>query len=99
MNHLEHRHLDDEQIEAVAFATLDDFEEPETTVECQECETRISAHVRYLSLARLMARDTRAPLGTPAVDAVRMIRRQSYPRRALGEIAALLTSSPMKARV
>ena len=96
---IEHRHLDDEQVEELARARLDG-REPELTLDiCPECEERISSHARHLSLARLLTRDTRSPEGQPAVEAVRAIRRQSYRRRALGEIAALLTTSPLKARV
>ncbi len=94
-----HRHFDDERIEELARARLDGEEIEFVPDDCQECEARISAQGRYHSLARLLTRDTRSPEGQPAVEAVRSIRRQSYRRRALGEIAALLTTSPLKARV
>ena len=93
-----HRHLDDDEIEAAALAALDGSERAVSELDCEECDTRISAHARCLSLARLLTRDTQAPFGTPAVDAVRTIRRRSYRRRALGEIAALVTVSPLRDR-
>lgn len=95
----EHRHFDDEQIEELARARLEDGGMDFATEECEECEGRIIEHGRYLSLAGLLVRDTRTPSGRPAIEAIRTIRRQSYRRRALGEIAALLTTSPLKARV
>ena len=91
----QHRHLDDEQIDEAARATISGLDGPLSTDECPECEARVVAQGRYLSLARLITRDTQQPLATPAVEAVRAIRRHSYRRRALGEIAALLTTSPL----
>ena len=92
-----HRHLDEDQIDELARMILDGSKEPASPIEfeCAECEARVDAHGRYLSLARLLTRDTRAPSGTPAVEAVRGIRRQSYRRRALRELATLVTS-PLK---
>jgi len=93
-----HRHLDDEQIEKLARARIEGEDVGFASDACQVCETRITDHGRYLSLASLVARDTRPPSGRPAIEAVRTIRRQSYRRRALGEIAALLTTTPLRAR-
>ena len=95
----EHRHLDDERIEELARARLEDGSVDLASDECRECELRVTEHARYLSLAGMLVRDTSSPFGHPAIEAVRIIRRQSYRRRALGEIAALLTTSPMKVRV
>ena len=95
----QHEHLDDEQIDLAARSALDDLDDTIDLLDCAECDARLAEHIRYLSLARMMTRDSRDPFGSPAVDAVRAIRRQSYRRRALGEIASLLVSSPMKARV
>lgn len=95
----EHRHLDDDQIEELARARLEGGDVDLASDDCQVCEARVMDHGRYLSLAGLIARDTRAPMGRPAIEAIRTIRRQSYRRRALGEIAALLTTPPLKARV
>ncbi len=92
----QHRHLDEEQIDDIAREVLAGSGESMDSVDCEECKARIDLHSRYLSLARLLARDTRAPLGTPAIDAVRAIRRRSYYRRALRELAAL-TTSPLNA--
>ena len=91
----QHRHLDDEQIDEAARSTVGGLDAPLSTEDCPDCEARVIAQGRYLSLARLIARDTQRPLATPAVEAVRAIRRHSYRRRALGEIAALLTTSPL----
>ena len=93
---LQHRHLDEEQIDEIAREVLASSGESVDSVDCEECKAWIDLHSRYLSLARLFARDTRAPLGTPAIDAVRAIRRRSYYRRALRELAAL-TTSPLNA--
>lgn len=95
----QHEHLDDEQIDLTARAALDDLDEPVDVFDCPECDARLAEHIRYLSLARLMTRDSRDPQGTPAIQAVRSIRRGSYRRRALGEIASLLVSTPTRARV
>ena len=91
----QHRHLDDEQIDEAARATISGLDGPLSTEDCAGCEARVVAQGRYLSLARLITRDTQQPLASPAVEAVRAIRRHSYRRRALGEIAALLTTSPL----
>ncbi len=91
----QHRHLDDEQIDELARATISGLDVPLTIEDCPDCEARVFAHGRYLSLARLITRDTQQPMATPAVEAVRAIRRQSYRRRAIGEITAILTTSPL----
>lgn len=98
----QHEHLDDDQIDLAARSALDDLDDLENAVDlldCAECDARLAEHIRYLSLARMMTRDSRDPFGSPAVEAVRTIRRQSYRRRALGELASLLVSSPVKGRV
>ena len=94
----DHMHLDDDEIEAAALAALDGLSESIEPLDCPECSARVAAHGRCLSLARLLTRDTQTPFGTPAVDAVRAIRRHSYRRRALGEIASLVTASPLRDR-
>ena len=94
-----HRHLDEDQIDEMARKSLDGLSEQVAELDCDECEARVELHGRCLSLARLLTRDTMLPAGTPAVEAVRTIRRQSYRRRALEEIAAILTSSKMKVGV
>ena len=94
-----HLHLDEDQIDQLARASLDGLSEQVPELDCEECEDRVETHGRCLSLARLLTRDTMIPVGTPAVEAVRTIRRQSYRRRALGEIATILMSAPQKVRV
>ena len=94
-----HIHFDDELVDDIARARINDLESEPLSIDCSECEAKVAALSRYLSLARLLTRDSRQPDGSPAVDAVRTIRRQSYRRRALGEIAALLTTAPTRARV
>ena len=93
-----HRHLDEDQIDELARQILDGSRDLPSLLECDECAAWVDSHVRYLSLARLLTRDTRTPSGTPAMEAVRGIRRRSYRRRALRELTALVTS-PMKAGV
>ena len=94
-----HRHLDDEQIDEAARAVLDGSSESADAQGCEKCEESIALHARCISLARLLARDTLPPLGTPAVDAVRAIRRQSYRKRVLGELSTILTTSPLRSKV
>ena len=94
-----HQHLNDDQIDELARATLEGLAESVEAVECFECEDRIRLQGRCISLARLLTRDTLAPSGRPAVGAVRSIRRQSYRRRVVGEIAAMVTTSQIGTRV
>ena len=94
-----HSHLDEDRLDEVARASLDGLSEVIGELDCPECEALVEQHARHLSLARLLRRDTRVPGGRPAVDAVRTIRRQSYRRRALEEIMAILTSTKTKAGV
>ena len=93
-----HRHLDEDQVDELARQAMEGEVDSSTLIKCDECAARVDSHVRYLSLARLLTRDTRTPSGTPAMEAVRGIRRRSYRRRALRELSALVTS-PMKAGV
>lgn len=93
-----HDHLDEDQVDELARSMLDGWPETLNEIECKECARRVSKHGRCLSLARLLARDTRSPYGRPAVEAVRNIRRGSYRRRVVGEIASVLTTSPLRTR-
>ena len=95
----QHQHLDDDRIDEIARATLEGIAESVEAAGCDECEEKIRLQGRCISLARLLARDILAPSGRPAVSAVRAIRRHSYRRRVIGEIGAMLTTSPIKARV
>ena len=94
-----HQHLDEDQLDDIAREVIDGTGEAPSQADCAHCQEQIELHARCLQLARLLTHDTRVPAGTPAVDAVRAIRRKSYPRRALAEIAALLSSPPLKERV
>lgn len=89
-----HTHLDEDALDAAARRLLDDGEAADADG-CQVCGEAITAHARYLSLALLLSRDTLDPTGTPAVDAVRAIRRRSYRTRALRELATLVAASPI----
>ena len=91
-----HTHLDEDRVDEMARASLDGLSESVGELGCEECEASVELQARCLSLARLLTRDTRIPEGRPAVEAIRTIRRQSYRRRALEEIAAILTSSKIK---
>ncbi len=91
-----HIHLDDDQVDELARAILDGSAAPPRPAGCNKCQEEIDRHARYLSISRLATRDAKAPIGTPAVDAVRTIRRRSYRNRALRELAAL-TLAPVKA--
>ena len=92
-------HLDEDQVDEAARALVDGLSYPADGFHCPECETQVRLHARVLQLARLLALDSRVPAGTPAIDAVRTIRRKSYHRRALGELATILTAMPQRERV
>ena len=94
----EHQHLGEEQVDEAARAALDGREASRGGDQCAECAERVAAQERYLTLARLLTRDTRPPAGAPSADAVRTIRRRSYRSRALREIGTLVASVPLKAR-
>ena len=99
MNETPHQHLNDDQIDELARATLEGLADSVEEMGCVECEERVRLQGRCISLARLLTRDNLAPSGRPAVSAVRAIRRQSYRKRVIGEITAILTTSPRRARV
>ena len=92
-------HLDEDQIDEAARALVDGLGNAANGFHCAECESEVRLHARVLQLARLLALDSRVPAGTPAIDAVRSIRRRSYHRRALGELATILTAMPQRERV
>lgn len=92
-------HLDEDQIDEAARALVDGLGNAADGFHCAECESEVRLHARVLQLARLLALDSRVPAGTPAIDAVRSIRRRSYHRRALGELATILTAMPQRERV
>lgn len=99
MNETPHRHLNDDQVDELARATLEGLTDSVEEVGCAECGERVRLQGRCISLARLLTRDNLAPSGRPAVSAVRAIRRHSYRRRVIGEITTMLTTSPLRARV
>ena len=94
-----HQHLRDDEIDVIVHVGLEGGDQADPAGRCSECESKIADRRRYISLARLMTRDSRAPLGTPAIQAVRTIRRKSYHRRALREIVTLLVPSSSKGQV
>ena len=91
-------HLDEDQVDEAARSLVDGLSNAADGFHCADCETQIRLHARVLQLARLLALDSRVPAGTPAIDAVRSIRRKSYHRRALGELATILTAMPQRER-
>lgn len=82
----EHVHLEDQALDDRARAFLDGTE---TAPECRVCAAGVEEHARYLSLARLMGRDTKEPAGAPAVESVRVLRRQTFVARAARHLAGL----------
>lgn len=92
-------HLDEDQIDEAARALMHGQGGAAYGTHCAECEAKVRLQARVLQLARLLALDSRVPAGTPAIDAVRAIRRKSYHRRALGELATILTAMPQRERV
>ena len=82
----DHVHLEGQVLDDQARAFLDGTE---TLPECPACATQLEEHARYLSLARLAARDTQEPAGAPAVESVRVLRRRTYVGRATRHLAGL----------
>ncbi len=87
----EHVHLEGDQLDEVGRAFLDGTT---TAPECAACAGVVEEHARYLSLARLVARDTREPEGMPAVESVRTLRRRTFGARAAREVASIFGARP-----
>ena len=90
-----HVHLQEDAIDDAARALLDGTA---TAPECATCAGEVEAHARYISLARLIARDTREPAGMPAVESVRALRRRTFAARATRQVASLFGAAPAGGR-
>ena len=89
-----HTHVDEEQTDAAARAFL---AETAMLPNCSECAAAVEQHARYLSLVRLVGRDTREPVGDPGVAVIRALRRRTFPARATRQMLSLLGGAPAKA--
>ena len=89
-----HVHVDEEGTDAAARALL---AETAPLPDCSECAEAVEQHARYPSLARLVVRDTREPVGDPGIDAIRALRRRTFTGRATRQMLSLLGGAPAKA--
>ena len=89
-----HTHVDEERIDGVARALL---AESATLPDCSVCAAAVEQHARYLSLARLVVRDTREPIGEPGINAIRALRRRTFTARATRQMLSLLGGAPARA--
>lgn len=81
-----HDHLAGDAADAWAERYLQSGELPE----CAVCSSETESLARYLSTGRLLGRRHTDLPGTPAANAIRELRRRSYPRRAFAAIASTL---------
>ena len=81
-----HEHLGSDSAEGAAHRYLEAGDLPE----CETCGSEVRELARYFSAGQLLGRRHADLPGTPAANAIRELRRRSYPRRALAAIAATL---------
>ena len=81
-----HEHLDEDAVEEAARRYVDSAELPE----CATCASEVTELARYLSTSELLSRRQSEPTGTPAADAVRRVRRDTYPRRVTELLSAMV---------
>lgn len=82
-----HEHLDGDSAEAAAHHYLRSDELPD----CAVCRSEVRDLARYLSAGQLLGQRRSDLLGTPAANAIRVLRRRSYPQRALAAVAGIFT--------
>ena len=80
-----HEHLDGDSAEAAAHHYLRSGELPD----CEVCRSEVQDLARYFSASQLLGQRRSDLPGTPAANAIRELRRRSYPQRALAAIAAI----------
>jgi len=90
----DHRHLDADAADAAAQRYLQSGELPA----CDSCSSEVQELARYLSTGQLLGRRHAYVPGTPGADAIRVLRRRTYPRRALAAVVSTLTPSGMSER-
>jgi len=90
----EHAHLNDDQLDDAAEAHLAGVPLPA----CELCAAAVRALASYLMTARATAGLRSEPAGAPGVQAIRDLRRSTYARRALQQIARLIVPHPRSAR-
>ena len=81
-----HEHLDGDSAEAAAHRYLQSGELPD----CAVCGAEVRDLARYFSAGQLLGQRRSDLPGTPAANAIRELRRRSYPQRALVAIASIL---------
>ena len=89
-----HQHLDGDDADAAAQLYLQSGELPA----CNTCSSEVQELARYLSTGQLLGRTHAYLPGTPGADAIRVLRRRTYPRRALAAVVLTLTPSGMSER-
>ena len=90
----EHVHLTDDALDEAAAAHLAGGDLPD----CEACATEVSDLARYMMTARASAGQRAEPAGAPGVLAIRELRRSTYTRRALQQIARLIVPRPRGAQ-
>ena len=81
-----HEHLGSDSAEVAARRYFETGDLPE----CETCRSEVRELARYFSAGQLLGRRHADLPGTPAANAIRELRRRSYPRRALAAIAVTL---------
>ena len=90
----DHEHLSGDNAEASARLYLRSSDLPE----CDVCASEVQELARYLSAGELLGRRHAYVPGTPGADAIRALRRRSYPRRALAAVVATLAPAGVTER-
>lgn len=91
---VEHRHLSEDELDEAAEAHLGGTDLPD----CAQCADEVSELARYLITARASAGQRADAAGAPGVQAIRELRRSTYARRALQQVARLVSPSVRRTR-
>ena len=78
----EHVHLADDELDQAAESRLIGAALPS----CLDCAAAVNELARHIMTARAVAGQRTDPAGSPAVSAVRELRRSTYAKRALQQI-------------
>ena len=92
-----HQHLDGDAAEA-AEAAAERYLESGELPGCEVCSAEVQELARYLSAGQLLGRRHAYVPGTPGADAIRVLRRRTYPRRALAAVVSTLTPAGITER-
>lgn len=89
-----HRHLAGDDAEGAAHL----YSRSGSLPECDGCASEVRELARYLSTGQLLGRKHAHVPGTPGADAIRALRRRTYPRRALTAVVTTLAPGGMAER-